>query len=306
MDRLLHNICKTTWQIRFWRCCSQKKKTVKIAHMKHDPQNNREFKGKGSRRGFTRIPRDDPQREGIKNENCGGRGKKAKFWAVRPRGGPAEGGPAEGGPAEGGENSQNTRTNTPTHTNTHQTHPPNHTHQTTHRHTPTHTHTNTHTHTPMSFFLSRVRFFNLSQCRFPACFFFVPFVFFLSRYREDLHSWLESKQLEFREMPFDVHDMESVSLLTGLISRGAAAMNSCLQPSSVARGALIGAWREAGRGTRIGGSENSRPVGEDVVTSDSEDTPFVGASFQPLPHLGHTTIAGWVSKCGMTVARGCG
>ena len=36
--------------------------------------------------------------------------------------------------------------------------------------------------TPMSFLLSRVRFFNLSQCRFfcPAClFFFVPFVVFL-------------------------------------------------------------------------------------------------------------------------------
>ena len=55
-----------------------------------------------------------------------------------------------------------------------------------------------------------------------------------------------------------------------------------------AHGALIGAWREAGyglRGTRIGEASNPgprrvrkfQPVGEDVVTSDSEDTPFVGA-----------------------------
>ena len=84
--------------------------------------------------------------------------------------------------------------------------------------------------------------------------------------------------------------MESVSLLTGLISRGAAAMKSYLQPSSVAHmvHSLIGAWREAGhgsRGTRIGEASNPglrrvrkfQPVGEDVVTSDSEDTPFVGA-----------------------------
>ena len=50
--------------------------------------------------------------------------------------------------------------------------------------------------------------------------------------QQDLHSWLESKQLELRDV-LDVHDMESVSLLTGLISRGAAAMSSYLQPSSV-------------------------------------------------------------------------
>ena len=55
----------------------------------------------------TKIQRRGPTREGEKNENCGGRGKKkrAKFWAVRRRavrrravrrrGGPAEGGPAE-------------------------------------------------------------------------------------------------------------------------------------------------------------------------------------------------------------------
>ena len=42
-------------------------------------------------------------REGGKNENWCGRGKKrAKFWAVQRRGGPAEGCPAEGCPAEGG------------------------------------------------------------------------------------------------------------------------------------------------------------------------------------------------------------
>ena len=43
----------------------------------------------------------------------------------------------------------------------------------------THKHQHTPTHTLMSFFLSRVRFFNLSQCRFlcPACLFF-----FLSRF----------------------------------------------------------------------------------------------------------------------------
>ena len=51
--------------------------------------------------------------------------------------------------------------------------------------------------------------------------------------QQDLHSWLEAKQLELRDA-LDVHDMESVSLLTGLISRGASAMNSLLQPSSVA------------------------------------------------------------------------
>ena len=51
--------------------------------------------------------------------------------------------------------------------------------------------------------------------------------------QQDLYSWLESKQLELRDA-LDVHDMESVSLLTGLISRGASAMNSLLQPSSVA------------------------------------------------------------------------
>ena len=51
--------------------------------------------------------------------------------------------------------------------------------------------------------------------------------------QKDLHSWLEAKQLELRDA-VDVHDMESVSLLTGLISIGAAAMNSCLKPSSVA------------------------------------------------------------------------
>ena len=51
--------------------------------------------------------------------------------------------------------------------------------------------------------------------------------------QQDLHSWLEANQLELRDA-LDVHDMESVSLLTGLISRGASAMNSLLQPSSVA------------------------------------------------------------------------
>ena len=51
--------------------------------------------------------------------------------------------------------------------------------------------------------------------------------------QQDLYSWLESKQLELRDA-LDVHDMESVNLLTGLISRGASAMNSLLQPSSVA------------------------------------------------------------------------
>ena len=55
-----------------------------------------------------------------------------------------------------------------------------------------------------------------------------------------------------------------------------------------AHGALIRAWREAGyglRGTRIGEASNPGPrrvrtiqsVGEDVVTSDSDDRPFVGA-----------------------------
>ena len=43
------------------------------------------------------------KREGEKNENCGGRGKKkSKILGGPAEGGPAEGGPAEGGPAEGG------------------------------------------------------------------------------------------------------------------------------------------------------------------------------------------------------------
>ena len=50
---------------------------------------------------------------------------------------------------------------------------------------------------------------------------------------QDLHSWLESRQLELRDA-LDVHDMESVNLLTGLISRGASVLHSLNQPSTVA------------------------------------------------------------------------
>ena len=60
---------------------------------------------------------------------------------------------------------------------------------------------------------------------------------------------------------------------------------------------MIGAWREAGyglRGTRIGEAANPGPrrvrtiqsVGEDVVTSDSDDTPCVGAVV-PAPSTAH-------------------
>ena len=56
----------------------------------------------------TKIQRKRPTREGEKNQNCGGRGKKKSEILGGPaeegpaEGGPAEGGPAEGGPAEGG------------------------------------------------------------------------------------------------------------------------------------------------------------------------------------------------------------
>ena len=51
----------------------------------------------------TKIQRKGPTREGEKNKNCGGRGKKKSEILGGPaEGGPAEGGPAEGGPAEGG------------------------------------------------------------------------------------------------------------------------------------------------------------------------------------------------------------
>ena len=50
---------------------------------------------------------------------------------------------------------------------------------------------------------------------------------------QNLYSWLESRQLELRDA-LDVHDMESVNLLTGLISRGASVLHSLNQPSTVA------------------------------------------------------------------------
>ena len=80
--------------------------------------------------------------------------------------------------------------------------------------------------------------------------------------------------------------------MTGLISRGAVAIHSFLQPSSVfAHGALIGSWRGGirvdphwrGQFSHWRGVPGPRrirkfqPVGEDVVTSDSEGPPFVGA-----------------------------
>ena len=74
------------------------------------------------------------KREGEKNENCGGRGKKKSEIL----GGPAEGGPAEGGSGGGGSE------------HTHHTHPP-HTHNTTTQHkqhnTTTTQHTTTQNHT---------------------------------------------------------------------------------------------------------------------------------------------------------------
>ena len=47
---------------------------------------------------ITKIPREDPQKEGRKNENCGREKKKSEILGrssgvVRRRGGPAEGGP---------------------------------------------------------------------------------------------------------------------------------------------------------------------------------------------------------------------
>ena len=84
-----------------------------------------------------------------------------------------------------------------------------------------------------------------------------------------------------------------------------------------AHGALIGAWREAGyglRGARIGEASNPgprrvrtlQPVGEDVATSDSEDRPIVGTVVAAPSTFRHTTIAGWLSECWMTLARECG
>ena len=73
-----------------------------------------------------------------------------------------------------------------------------------------------------------------------------------------------------------------------------------------AHGALIGAWREAGyglRGTRIGEASNPGPrrvrtiqsVGEDVVTSDSDDTPCVGAIVPALSTAHHDCRGGFQS-----------
>ena len=61
------------------------------------------------------------KREGERNKNCGGRGKKKeRNFGQSGGGGPAEGGPAEGGPAEGGPAER--ALNTPTTHTQHNTH----------------------------------------------------------------------------------------------------------------------------------------------------------------------------------------
>ena len=156
--------------------------------------------------------REDPQREKKRMKMGVGEGKKrAKFWAVRRRGGPAEG--RSGGGARGPWEHANFG---PTHTaDTQQTHTSDkhradthsrHTHQTntqqththTTTHTQTHTHTNTHQHTHQTthwcrffcpefgflicpnvvFFVPRVGFFVPNVCFFGSVrVFFVPRVF---------------------------------------------------------------------------------------------------------------------------------
>ena len=50
----------------------------------------------------TKIQREDPEREERKKFPARERKKRAKFWAVQGKGGPAKGGPAKGGPGQGG------------------------------------------------------------------------------------------------------------------------------------------------------------------------------------------------------------
>ena len=131
--------------------------------------------------GSPRKTREDPQREKKRMKVGVGEGKKS----AEILGGRAEGGPAEGRGVRGSTQilDQHTQQTQQTHTqqtHTHNTHNNTHTHQ---HHPPTHTHT----HTDVIFFLSRVRFFNLSRrffcpprlCLFcPVSVFFVPVRFF--------------------------------------------------------------------------------------------------------------------------------
>ena len=56
---------------------------------------------------------------------------------------------------------------------------------------------------------------------------------------QDIHEWMDSKNQEMRDA-LDVGDMESVSFLTDMISRGAKKVASiqCLPKSSVANMAM--------------------------------------------------------------------
>ena len=85
----------------------------------------------------TKIQRKGPTREGEKNKNCGGRGKKKSEIL----GGPAEGGPAEGVPHRGPEH-----THTHTHNNNTQQHTTTTQHTTTQKHNNNTTHNNTQQH----------------------------------------------------------------------------------------------------------------------------------------------------------------
>ena len=89
-------------------------------------------------------------RERRKNENCGGRGKKrAKFWAVRRRGGPAEGGGVREHTNLGPTHTADTHSRHTQQTHTADTHTADtHTQQTQQTHTHSrHSRQQTHTHT---------------------------------------------------------------------------------------------------------------------------------------------------------------